>query len=323
MEKLAHNIYKMIIMISIVAIVVIFAIKMGIKNDEFHITQFEKAGYKIENVHIKVEDIDRPYHFIWVSDLHITIPDDEVAEADKATVQARENEFVNENGIKSHDVWADSLPKLLDEAHADGIFFGGDMIDFCSEATVSCLKNGLDTLQTPYMYIRADHDIYPFWLAEQDLVRSKNLQDTVCSYEDIMYMEYEKFIILGFNNSTSQLPAQAVEKLTELSKKSKPIILLTHVPIHSQVDSSLEEASRAAWSDRDLTWGEAATYYIPDDNTQKLLDLIYAPDSTVAEVLGGHLHFSWDGKITEKVHEHVFGPAYQGYIGVITIDNGK
>ncbi len=323
MEKLARNSYKKILLISIVAIVVIVAIIMGIKNDEFHITQFEKAGYKIENVHITVEDIDRPYHFIWVSDLHITIPNDEVTESDIATVQARENEFVNENAIKSHDLWTDSLPKLLEEAHADGIFFGGDMIDFCSEATVSCLKNGLSSIQTPYIYIRADHDDYPFWLTDQDFGHCKDLQNSVCENEDIMYTEYEKFIILGFNNSTSQLPPQALEKLTELSEKNKPIILLTHVPIHSQVDSSLEEASRAAWTDRDLTWGNGATYYVPDDNTQKLLDLIYAPDSKVTEVLGGHLHFTWDGQITENVHEHVFGPAFQGYIGVITIDNGR
>ena len=321
MKKLARNSYKLIIMIAIVAIALIVAIKMGIKNDEFNITQFEKAGYTIENVHIKVEDIDRPYHFIWVSDLHIAIPNDEVAESDMATVQARENDFVNENGIKSHDVWADSLPKLLEEAHADGIFFGGDMVDFCSEATVSCLKNGLSSIQTPYMYIRADHDLYPFWLTEQDLGPCISLQDSVCENADIMYMEYDKFIILGFNNSTSQLPPQALAKLTELSEKNKPIILLTHVPIHSQVDSSLEDASRAAWGDRDLTWGNAATYYVPDDNTQKILDLVYAPDSMVSEVLGGHLHFSWDGQINENVHEHVFGPAFQGYIGVITIDN--
>ena len=102
-------------------------------------------------------------------------------------------------------------------------------------------------------------------------------------------------------------------------KKGKPIIIVTHVPLHSEVDSTLDEISRAIWQDRNLSWGPD-TSYVPNETTQKLMDLIYAEDSPVVEVLAGHLHFTWDGMITDKIHEHVFSPAFSQNIGLITID---
>ena len=52
---------------------------------------------------------------------------------------------------------------------------------------------------------------------------------------------------------------------------------------------------------------------------KRLLDLIRADDSPVAAVLAGHLHESWDGLITQKCTEHVFGPAFEGSMGLITV----
>ena len=51
------------------------------------------------------------------------------------------------------------------------------------------------------------------------------------------------------------------------------------------------------------------------------MDLIYAEDSPVKEVLAGHLHFTWDGQLTENTKEHVFAPAYPGNIGVVRVGN--
>lgn len=50
------------------------------------------------------------------------------------------------------------------------------------------------------------------------------------------------------------------------------------------------------------------------------MDIVYGGDSPVAEVLAGHLHFTWDGIINENVHEHVFSQAFSGNIGLITVD---
>jgi len=49
------------------------------------------------------------------------------------------------------------------------------------------------------------------------------------------------------------------------------------------------------------------------------LELNYAEDSPVKEVLCGHLHFEWDGNITENTHQHVFGAAFDARYGVIHV----
>ena len=50
--------------------------------------------------------------------------------------------------------------------------------------------------------------------------------------------------------------------------------------------------------------------------------MIYAKDSPVKEIVSGHLHFTWDGDITESTRQHVFSPAFQK-IGVITVKGAE
>ncbi len=64
--------------------------------------------------------------------------------------------------------------------------------------------------------------------------------------------------------------------------------------------------------------GEGGCNYNPDETTQELLDLIYAKDSPVKEIVCGHLHFSWDGSLTENTHQHV-SPAIGKTVGIITV----
>ena len=118
--------------------------------------------------------------------------------------------------------------------------------------------------------------------------------------------------------STDNLSASALEQMKSLFAKGKPIILLTHVPVKSLVDDSLAQQSREVWGERELTWGQGC-YHGPDEQTAEFLNMLYAPDSPVVEILCGHLHFTWDGQVTETVHQHVFSPAFEGVMGVITV----
>ena len=196
------------------------------------------------------------------------------------------------------------------------------MVDFSSNANISCLKEGLEKISTKYMYIRADHDNYLSWLSPDAKEQCQNLQNEVCSNDSVMYWEYDNFIVMGFNNSTSQLTEQGYQVAESVFQKKKPVILLTHVPFQSVTDNSLSEASKAGWNGKELMWG-TGTSYVPKDFTSSFMEYVYNENTSVKEVLAGHLHFTWDGNITQSIHQHVFSPAYKGYIGVITIDNGK
>lgn len=285
----------------------------------FDIKPLIDAGMNIEEVHIGIPNCRGTYHFLWVSDLHIVIVNDEVAQDDLGMVQGRIGWSATPEGKPAGEYWLEELADLIESVHADAVFFGGDMLDLCTAATVDCLREGLARITAPYMYIRADHDYGKHWTAAADEEKNRRLQQSICPYEATCCMEYEDFCVLGINDTTRQLSEEGLKQATEVFDKGKPIIIITHVPYDSEVDVSLNDVSRAAWSDRNLTWGPNA-HYVPKEATQGLMELVRAEDSPVKEVLAGHLHLTWDGYITGTIQQHVFSPAYGRYIGVINVD---
>lgn len=274
-------------------------------------------GISTEEIDIHVPGLKKEYTFLWLSDLHIITDNDEIAVEDLETVEGRRESFKNAVGMYSEEFWL-QLSKALDDWDADALIFGGDMIDHAANANISCLKKGLDNLDTPYLYVRADHDYSPYYCAVKDEDSIAGLHAEIDGYEDISLIEFEDLCLVGVNDSTRQISEAALQKMKDICAKGKPIILITHVPLDSLYDTSLEEESKMVWGDRALVWGENCAY-TPDRITQEFIDLVCAEDSPVKEVLAGHLHFSWDGQLTENIGEHVFLPAYQGNIGIVKV----
>ena len=163
----------------------------------------------------------------------------------------------------------------------------------------------------------ADHDFRAIWSSmEQEAI--DELYSQINGRQEVVFMELDELCIVGINGSTWNVSETVVEQMEDIVQIGKPIILLTHVPLQSMVDTTLSEKSKEVWQDRALIWGEDC-YYVPDENTARLLDLIYAEDSLVKEVVCGHLHFSWDGYLTDTVHQHVFDDGAAGTIGLITV----
>ena len=270
-----------------------------------------------EEINIHISGLEKEYIFLWLSDLHIITENDEIAPEDIETVAARRESFKNPVGMYSDEFWL-QLSESLDDWGADALLFGGDMIDHAANANIACLKEGLDNLDTPYIYVRADHDYAPYYCEVQDEAAVAALHAEIDGYEEISLIEFEDLCLVGINDSTRQISATALQEMKDICEKGKPIILIIHVPLNSLYDTSLEEESKAVWDDRALVWGTNCTY-TPDETTQEFLDLVYTEDSPVKEVLAGHLHFSWDGQLTENTAEHVFAPAYPGVIGIVKV----
>ena len=311
-----------IIVVGILCICGFLYWSLGIKkeNSKFKASELLNAGIQLENIHIRIPECKNKFSFLWAADLHIVIDNEEITEDSRQMVHDRQISWaIRSDGKQAGDYWTEELAMQLNEAKPDAILFGGDMIDLCSEATIQKLKDGLNQISVPWMYIRADHDQGTHWLAEPDAEKNAEMQTSICSNDNVLVMEYDDFIIIGINHSTSQLTEEGLEQAKLAFEKGKPIIIVTHVPLHSEVDPTLDEVSRAVWQDRNLSWGPD-TNYVPNETTQELMDLIYAEDSPVVEVLAGHMHFTWDGMITDKIHEHVFSPAFSQNIGLITID---
>lgn len=268
--------------------------------------------------------LEKTYKLIAVNDVHIEAMDDTVNEPYKQTVYDRfYGMFINPFGIRSMDMW-NGISSILDSYDANGIVFIGDMIDYNSQTTADLLKAGLNNIDTPYTYVRSDHDL-GVWYTDGEVLpeTAVEISSQVAEWQDVFVNDYGEFYLVGWNNSTSQLSESGLEQMKEIfcsaSKENKKIVLALHVPINSVVDDGLEEAARAYDGEgRAILWGSNCLYQ-PNETTQEFLAMVMADDSPVAAVFAAHLHFKYTTTLNGEIPEYVLAPSYAGSIGVIEI----
>ncbi len=282
--------------------------------------------FSAEEVTVIIEGISKEYTIAWVSDLHLisdhkagTEMGDVHAEYLDAISKRYEELSVTEDGVHAEDLWPE-IVKYLNYNEFDGVIFGGDIMDYCSNSNVAMIREGLEKLQIPYIYIRADHDygVYYggvfFTEAEARKLHQSNDGD------EISYKLWDKndFLVLGIDNSTKNMPSYYLDMVADVYSRGIPVIMATHVPYESMVDTSLEELSI---QERNTIyyWSEESEHYKPGDITRRYLDMIYGEDTMAVQILAGHLHASWEGLISEQVPQHIFSPAYSGSIGVVHV----
>ena len=271
----------------------------------------------IESVHVTIPGMLGERKLAYLSDLHIISMIENLSDIDKEKLSIRQK-WASNGDVISKDQWPEWV-EYLNAGDFDYVLFGADMIDFASEDTIHAFKGGLKNLKKPYMYVRADHDYLPYQgsgLTDRD---GMELQKTVCEYADAFTKDFGDFILFGWNNSTSRMTEAGITKWREVLATGKPVIVLTHVPIEPLSDDSLATISKNLFRGEELLWGLNTNYYEPDDYTREFLCDIYGEGSPVKEILCGHLHYTWDGFVSPTVHQHVFSPAFQGYIGIIEI----
>lgn len=285
--------------------------------------------FQTEEIVVEVPNISKEYTVAWVSDLHMVtdheISDDILAE-DLDAVLARYEFFQTADGVHGEDL----LPEIIDFLNYgtyDGIIFGGDMLDYCSVSNMELLQAEFGRLnkKVPVLYIRADHD-YGFWYGGDNFTETdaENMHKEMADGDELTakYLDFGEFIILGVNRSTKDMFPEQYSILDEMfanaASEEKPVIIATHVPYASKVD----ETNEVTLYDKSMEvrnkiyyWGGGD--YVPNDVTTNFLDRIYKEDTSVVEVLAGHLHAGWDGKLTQQVNQHIFEPAYLGSIGII------
>lgn len=268
--------------------------------------------------------LEQEHAILALNDVHTFLMDDTVTEANRQTVQERYyGMFLNATGIHSVDMW-NGLSSILDSYEADGIVFIGDMIDYSSQTNASVLAAGLENIETPYIYLRADHDL-GVWYTEGGLSAedAEEISSGIATWQDVYVVDYDDFYLVGWNNSTCQLSVEGLNQMKaifdEAKEKQKPIILATHVPLNSTVDHGLEQAARDADPQgRAKLWGEGCLYQ-PNETTQEFLDMVLVEDSPVAAVFAGHLHFKYTVPLNENITEYVLDKSYGGNIGVIRV----
>lgn len=283
-------------------------------------------NFKTEEVTLALEGLAKEYTIAWVSDLHLMSDHEagkELGDVHAEYLEAIEKRYeelpVTSEGVHADKLWQE-IVKYLNYHEFDGIIFGGDMMDYCSNSNIAMIKEGLDSLHVPYMYVRADHDYGAYYggvfFTEKE---ARELHQTIDGDQiSQKFWDMGDFIVLGIDNSTKDMPDYYLNMVEEVYSRGKPVIMATHVPYESMTDTSLAELSMKV-RNTIYYWSDVSERYKANVVTKKYLDMIYSEDTAVKQVLGGHLHASWDGMISETVSQHIFAPAYTGTIGILHV----
>ena len=273
--------------------------------------------WKINHYSVCIPDLDRDYSFLILNDLHLITESDEIREDQKEEVrERRDSMFIDADGNRSADLWGELVAEL-DSFKADGIIIAGDLLDFYSESNMEFIRSGLDKLETPYLYLRADHDTGR-WRVDADRKSVTAAEKALCSNLPVLSMEFPGFIIAGINNSTSQITEKGLRQAEKIWETGKPLILFTHVPFQPEEDRRLTEEARRNWDGRALLWGEDC-YYHPAEYTAAFMEMLFAEESPVRAVFAGHLHFPCDIMLNDRIEEHVLDANFKGNISVLTV----
>ena len=277
---------------------------------------FGDAGYTIDEVNLEV-GLTKPVRLIVINDLHLQINNDEIAAEQKEFMTNRVSEFTT-NGLSTEKRWK-KLPKLINDVDADYVLFAGDILDYNSKANAEALKAGLDKLNKPYMYVRADHDMECYWQATVSPQDAEVRQAAICDNDYLLVKDLGEIIIMGVNFTQNNITDGTLERINEVMAMGKPVVVLTHIPIGQWQGTELQNYSESVRDGRRLYWAPGADKE-PNAATAEYINLIYAEDSPVVAVLAGHLHAKWEGQVSPNAIEHIFAPCFMNNVGIVNIE---
>ena len=276
----------------------------------FPAEDIKALGLKFEPVQVKIPGLKRSYRFLWLSDLHVMAQD--VSEIEEkwqpAMIYRRDRRFNNPaSKLTPAAVWK-KLPAVLNSSGADALFFGGDICDTGSVANLTLLAEGFKKMTIPFIFLRENHDFSPWHLVKKDISEQKKISQLIDGHPEIAVIEFRDLMVIGIDRSFYNITPQVLERFKVLCARGKPVILLMHVPFCT---SDTPELARCS------AWGGGKKM---QKTTRKFVEFVMAEKSPVKAVFSGHVHKkSWHSKPGVIPHRRIFKPAFEGYIGTISI----
>jgi hypothetical protein len=274
---------------------------------------------KIDERVVQIDGLSKEYKIVVINDLHLIIPDDEVGEEYEETVEDRYTSMmVDAFGTPSSEKW-EKMAEEIDALDADLVVFAGDILDYASSANFACLENGMQKISAPIIYLRSDHD-YSLHYTSEALASDEvvSMHQEIDGDPDLWSVDMGEFKVLGINKSWTALSDETIDKITEALNGTTPVILATHVPFDSPLDSNFRATCYQVRNIYNM-WG-IGDRYVPNEAMTQLMNTIYTGDNALQAVIAGHLHFGYDVNLADDVREYVFAPAYAGNVGVIYLE---
>ncbi len=305
---------------SVVLVFAVFALVFAAKKAD------GPGSIQIQEEEITIAGIKNDYRFLLIADTHISLCDDRDPKLMEKARMRREA-FERESGKSAVRTFHNLITESV-QSNADLTIFAGDITDSAMYASIDFVQNETDRLNNPYLYVTGNHDFEygsEYFSKKAYKKYFPRLEPLTKSTQQYVLYEFEDLIVAGLNDKNNQFDKKAVEALMPYLKGTKPVILVTHVPLQPQYENSqLERQADDVWGLSQqgrcrVLLGETACK--PNKTTQKLLDAVFDENSPVAAVFAGHIHFYNRSRLHAQAEQLVTGAGYYGDAVRIVIRN--
>ena len=273
---------------------------------------------------VYVEGLEKDYTFLFLTDTHVIIPNEDASPQEAENEAARMPMFVPESGISSAEQFPEWV-RYANEEKVDAVLLGGDVIDTPSPSNLEWLAGQLAGLDMPYLYVNGNHDwTYPWEYMTQSGQETylPLLQPLMGGNTAIHSLDLGELVLVGIDDSSNQVNEEVFPAYEEILREGRPMVVVAHVPFMTQ---SVLGKAKEVWSSPVVIGAGNYGGVYPNETSEKFVSLTTAADSPVELVLAGHVHFS-DKDVIEgerNVLQLVGGPGFQGQAILIHMTGKK
>lgn len=295
-------------------------------------------GLELEDITVEVAGLKGEYHFLYMTDNQANF-DDRYDLGWFGNTDSRC--YRDANGVSSADNFGNWI-QYANDSRVDAMLLGGDSIDFGSEKNYEVLSTHLEGLKMPYIYTYGNHDSYIPWEDRFDDENPEFLQFFKDGSSEFQAIDIGELYIVSIRNyqidGIAQVSETVLEGFKNIVEEDKPIVLICHVPVCTEMTESLKTMAQAHQGqlvvqydagefgivNKSVLMGEGCGYELTQE-TKQFLEILTSEESSVIMVLSGHLHESWQGYINEEIYQYVGNGAFtnKGAIIHITGENTR
>ena len=248
----------------------------------------KKKTLNIKTEELTINGLKGEYRFLHIADLHAVLYDDREREDRAEYLKPRIKDF-SEDGINP----TQRMASLIDYIHThaselDAVLLSGDIIDCPSEKSLEYLKDLLESLPVPYMFVLGNHDWQYADENEKNVAKFLHrhlFNDYTLGNPYFHKKKFGELTFLGVDNSVGYYEAGLADVLKQAIIEEKNIILLQHIPFYA---ATLSQDNKTWWHGQDYIFGSLQD---KGQDNRKVYELVTAGENNVKAVFAGHQHF--------------------------------
>jgi predicted phosphodiesterase len=210
------------------------------------------------------------------------------------------------------------------EKKCDLIVHTGDLIDYISKPCVEFAKEFLK--RDKFLFVAGNHEYAKYDGVKEDMAYRLNSLEEIGGYPVNIFFNSHitgGVNFVGIDDAYHQVEYEQLEMLKEEVKKGYPIILFVHAPLY---EKELYKESYKFWNCEICLLGSDTVAHPevvgdigePSESTKAFYDYVVS-EPQIKAVLAGHLHFSFESRLSGGTLQYVTNRGDEGNAREITI----